>query len=146
MALNKFMQSMGSAFDRLGNQNDTLTLIEANTRQTAEATAVGGDLYSRIDELTTAITDIAEGKSGSGVGDFKQALALAIVAPSMKPIGLGLKYVVDALNALPDGKEAGEKMEALTGGLTRLGDIGASILKFAGYMRRLQSLDLDYSY
>lgn len=134
MALNKFMQSMGSAFDRLGNQNDTLTLIEANTRQTAEATAVGGDLYSRIDELTTAITDIAEGKGASGAGEFKQALALAIVAPSMKPIGLGLKYVVDALNALPDGKEAGEKMEALTGGLTKLGDVGASILKFAGYM------------
>ena len=134
MALNKFMQSVGSAFDRLGNQNDSLAQIEENTRQTAEATAIGGDLYSRIDELTTAITDITEGKGGSGAGDFKQALALAIVAPSMKPIGLGLKYVVDALNALPDGKEAGEKMEALTGGLTRLGDVGASILKFAGYM------------
>ena len=134
MALNKFMQSMGSAFDRLGNQNDTLTLIEENTRQTAEATAVGGDLYSRIDELTTAITDITEGKSASGAGQFKQALALAIVAPSMKPIGLGLQYVVDALNALPDGDEAAKKMEALTGGLTMLGDIGLSILKFAGYM------------
>ena len=131
---NKFMQSMGSAFDRLGGQGASLTAIEENTRETKENLAIGGDLYSRIDELVTAITDIKDGKSGGG-GDIKQALAMAIIAPSMKPIGLGLKYVVDAINALEGtGSEISEKTEALIGGLTKLGEVGASILKFAGYM------------
>ena len=126
---------MGSAFDRLGTQGDALTLIEENTRETKESIAIGGDLYTRIDELTTAITDIQSGKSTGGMKDMQQALALAIVAPSMKTIGMGLKYVVDAINSLEgSGKEINEKTEALLGGLTKLGDVGASILKFAGYM------------
>ena len=126
---------MGSAFDRLGTQGDALTLIEENTRETKESVAIGGDLYSRIDELTTAITDIQSGKSAGGMKDIQQALALAIVAPSMKTIGMGLQYVVDAINSLEgSGSEISEKTEALLGGLTKLGDIGASILKFAGYM------------
>jgi len=132
---NKFMQSMGSAFDRLGGQGASLSAIEENTRETKENLAIGGDLYSRIDELVTAITDIQEGKTGSGGSDIKQALALAIVAPSMKTIGMGLQYVVDAINSLEgSGKEINEKTEALIGGLTKLGDVGVSILKFAGYM------------
>ena len=135
MAANKFMQSMGSAFDRLGGQGDALKLIEENTRETKENLAVGGDLYSRIDELVTTITNIQDGKGKKGGGDIKQALAMAIIAPSMKPIGLGLQYVVDAINALEgSGSEITEKTEALIGGLTKLGEVGASILKFAGYM------------
>lgn len=129
------MTSLGSAFDKIGGQSDTLDLIEENTRETKESVAIGGDLYSRIDELTTAITDIQSGKSASGMKDMQQALALAIVAPSMKTIGMGLQYVVDAINALEgSGKEINEKTEALLGGLTKLGEVGASILKFAGYM------------
>jgi hypothetical protein len=130
-----FMQSLGSAFDKIGNQNSSLALIEENTRETKESIAIGGDLYSRIDELTTAITDIQSGKSAGGMKDMQQALALAIVAPSMKTIGMGLQYVVDAINSLEgSGKEINEKTEALLGGLTKLGEVGASILKFAGYM------------
>ena len=129
------MKSMGSAFDKIGGQGETLTLIEENTRETKESVAIGGDLYTRIDELTTAILDIQSGKSASGMKDIQQALALAIVAPSMKTIGMGLQYVVDAINNLEgSGKEIKEKTEALLGGLTKLGEVGASILKFAGYM------------
>ena len=125
---------MLSAFERMGQQGDILSSIEENTRATSESVAVGGDLYSRIDALTTAIEDIQSGKSSGGT-DLKQALALAIVAPSMKPIGLGLGYVVDALNKLEGGgKEIAEKMEAITKGLIVLGDVGKSILVFAGYM------------
>jgi hypothetical protein len=132
---NKFMQSMGSAFDRLGGQGASLTAIEENTRETKENLAIGGDLYSRIDELVTAITDIQEGKGPAGGSDIKQALALAIVAPSIKTVGMGLQYVVDAVNSLEGtGDEIKLKMESLIGGLTKLGDVGLSILKFAGYM------------
>ena len=129
------MQSVGSAFEKLGENGDTLTLIEENTRETKESVAIGGDLYTRIDELTTAILDIQSGKSAGGMKDLQQALALAIVAPSMKTIGMGLQYVVDAINNLEgSGKEVADKTEALLGGLTKLGEVGASILKFAGYM------------
>ena len=118
----------------MAENKDVLVDIEENTRETKEAVAVGGDLYSRIDELVTAITDIQEGKSGGG-NDIKQALALAIVAPSVKGVGMGLRYVVDAVNNLEgSGKEVTEKLEALVGGLTKLGDVGKSILLFAGYM------------
>jgi hypothetical protein len=130
-----FMQSLGSAFDKLGGQGAQLKLIEEHTRETKESVAIGGDLYSRIDELTTAITDIQSGKSRGGFTDIQQALALAIVAPTLKPIGMGLGYVVDAINNLEgSGKEINEKTEALLGGLTKLGEVGSSILSFAGYM------------
>lgn len=130
-----FMQSLGSAFDKIGGQGSQLKLIEENTRETKESVAIGGDLYTRIDELTTAIEDIQSGKSKSGLKDIQQAMALAIVAPTMKPIGMGLKFVVEAINNLEgSGKEINEKTEALLGGLTKLGEIGSSILKFAGYM------------
>ena len=130
-----FMQSLGSAFDKLGGQGTQLKLIEEHTRETKESVAIGGDLYTRIDELTTAIEDIQSGKSKSGLKDIQQAMALAIVAPTMKPIGMGLKFVVEAINNLEgSGKEINEKTEALLGGLTKLGEIGSSILKFAGYM------------
>lgn len=130
MAMN-FMKSMGSAFDRMGQGNDTLGLIEQNTA----SVAIGGDLYTRIDELVTAIVDIKDGKSKSGASDIKQALALAIVAPAIGKVGMGLQYVVDAINSLEGtGKEVSEKTEALIGGLTKLGDVGKSILMFAGYM------------
>ena len=129
------MQSLGSAFDKLGGQGTQLKLIEEHTRETKESVAIGGDLYTRIDELTTAIEDIQSGKSKSGLKDIQQAMALAIVAPTMKPIGMGLKFVVEAINNLEgSGKEINEKTEALLGGLTKLGEIGSSILKFAGYM------------
>ena len=129
------MQSLGSAFDKLGGQGAQLKLIEEHTRETKESVAIGGDLYSRIDELTTAITDIQSGKSRGGFTDIQQALALAIVAPTLKPIGMGLGYVVDAINNLEgSGKEINEKTEALLGGLTKLGEVGSSILSFAGYM------------
>jgi len=128
---NNFMKSISGAFDRLGNQTDELQTISENTA----SVALGGDMYERIDTLTTTVTDIAEGKYSGGAGSLKEALALAIVAPSIKTVGLGLQFVVDAINNLEgSGKEINEKTEALIGGLTKLGDVGLSILKFAGYM------------
>ena len=125
------LKTVMSAFDRLGNQTDVLVNIEQNTA----SMAVGGALYDRIDTLVTAIEDIKEGKAGGGGTDLKQALALAIVAPSIKNVGLGLGFVVDAVNNLEgSGKEIKEKMEAITGGLVLMGDVGKSILLFAGYM------------
>ena len=128
--MNKFLEN---AFSRMGNQGDVLGQVAENTRESADAVAVGGDLYEKINELTEAVTAISEGEGGGG--GLKNAMAIALVSPSMEPLGKGLKFVVDAVNALEGtGDEIKAKTEALVGGLTLLGDVGLSILKFAGYI------------
>ena len=126
---------MQNAFDRLGNQGDVLGNIEENTRSSSESVAIGGDLYEKVNELTEAITKIQEGEGGAGVGGLKNAMAIALVSPAMEPLGKGLQFVVDAINNLEgSGDEIKAKTEALVGGLVLLGDVGLSILKFAGYL------------
>ena len=125
---------MQNAFDRLGNQGDVLGNIEENTRSSSESVAVGGDLYEKVNELTTAITEMKDGKVSGGMG-IKNALALAIVSPAMEGIGKGFGFIVEAINNLEGtGDEIKAKTEALVGGLVLLGDVGVSILKFAGYL------------
>jgi hypothetical protein len=128
--VNKFFQN---AFDKIGNQGNVLGEVAENTRESADAIAVGGDLYEKINELTEAVTDIQEGKGGGG--GLQNAMAIALVSPSMEPLGKGLQFVVDAVNSLQGtGDEIKAKTEALVGGLTLLGDVGKSILQFAGYL------------
>lgn len=131
MAISKTLMS---AFDRLGQQGNLLGEIADNTSKTSETLSVGGDLYGRIDHLVKVIEGIESGKALNGGLGIKEALTLNLVGAAMSPIGSGLELIVKALNQLPDGKEAGEKMEAITKGLVILGDVGKSILAFAGYM------------
>lgn len=122
---------LATAFERLGSQSKALDQVAVNTKATAEAVSVGGDLYKKMDELVKALKS---GGSGGGKVSIKEALVLRITAGALEPIGLGLGVIVDALNRAPDGKELKIKMEALTNGLLALSDIGWSILKFAGLM------------
>lgn len=126
----KFIQS---AFDRLGNDSDILQQISDNTQVTAESVVSGGELFDRIDRMVVALEKIEE-STKSGQGGIQEAIVLKLVAPTLKPIGLGMQFIIDALNSLPDATAAGEKMDALTKGLVILGDVGKSILKFAAYM------------
>lgn len=126
----KFIQN---AFDRLGQDGELLEQIQANTKVTAEAVVKGGELFDRIDRMVLALEKI-ENNTKSGKGGLQEAIVLKLVAPTLKPIGLGLQFIIDALNSLPDSKEAAAKMEAITKGLVLLGDIGKSILQFAAYM------------
>ena len=127
-----------NAFDRMGSQGSQLTLIEEHTRGTKESVAVGGALYEKLNELTTAIVDIKEGGKGGvkgALGGAANALAIAVVAPAMEPVAKGFQLLVDAINALEGtGDETKAKMEGLVSGLVLLGDVGKSILAFAGYM------------
>lgn len=128
------MKSLSGAFDKLGDQGSLLGQIAVNTENTAVSLAVGGDFYNRMDDMATALEDIRDGKAGAKPG-MGSALAIAMLAPSMEPLGKGLQFVVDAVNNLKDsGEETKAKMEGLATGLTLLGDVGKSILKFAGYM------------
>jgi hypothetical protein len=125
----KFLQS---AFDRLGNDQESMKAVAANTATTAASVSVGGALYERVDKLVTAIESLKGGMGGKA--NFTEALALRIVTPALKPIGLGLGFIVDALERAPEGKVLKEKMDAIVGGLTKLGDVAKSILSFAGYI------------
>lgn len=125
-----------NAFDKLGNQGSLLGEIKDNTAVMAASVTKGGDLYSRIDKLVQVLEDLASGKGGSkakvGLGE---SLALAVMAPSLKPIGLGLGYIVDAINKMDDGgEEKAKALESIVGVLTKLGEVGKSVLVFAGYM------------
>ena len=129
MQFPKFLQS---AFDRLGNDQESMKSVAANTATTAASVTVGGDLYEKLDHLVTAIENMKGGIGGTT--NLKEALALRIVTPALKPIGLGLGFIIDALNNAPGGKELGKKMDAIVGGLVKLGQVGKAILSFAGYI------------
>ena len=123
---------LASAFERLGAGNKALEQVAINTGQTAASVSVGGDLYKKMDELVNALK--SSGGGGKGKVSIKEALVLRITAGALKPVGLGLGIIIDALERAPEGKELKLKMEALTNGLLALGDIGWAILKFAGMM------------
>ncbi len=128
---------MKSAFDRMGAQSKAIEELNESAKVTAASVTVGGDLYSRIDALVTVLEDMASGKSGGGGNktSIKEAMAMAIMAPTLKPIGTGLGYIVEALNKLgPDGEKKAKAMEGIAGALSKLGDVGKSIFAFAGYM------------
>ena len=123
---------LANAFERLGAGNKSMEQVAINTGQTAASVSAGGDLYKKMDELVKAFK--GAGAGGGGKLSIKEALVLRITAGALEPIGLGLGVIIDSLNRAPSGEELKIKMEALTKGLLALGDIGWSILKFAGLM------------
>lgn len=128
-----------NAFDKIGSQSKVLEEIGQNTKVTAASVSVGGDLYTRIDNLVTAIeglTGAAKGatKSGSTGLSVMDSIAVAIMAPALKPIGKGLGFIIEALNKLEDGEEKAKSLEAIVKVLESVAGIGKSIFVFAGYM------------
>ena len=125
---------MGSAFDRLSGKDGPLFAIQENTALVAETFGEDGEIFDRIDRMVTAIEGLA-GKAGAkGDSGLKEAIVLNLVAPTLKPIGLGMGFIVEALNAAPDGEVLSSKFGAIASGLLLLGDIGMSVLKFAAAM------------
>jgi hypothetical protein len=120
-----------SAFDRIGEQSKQLDRIAAATELTAASVTVGGVLFTKMDEMVKLLRVIANNGASSGKEAIKDAKALAIVGNSMEPLGKGFQILVQALNELPDGKKAAKKMDALVGGLVKLGEIGDAIVSFA---------------
>jgi hypothetical protein len=123
-----------SAFDRIGSQSKQLEQIAAASETTAAAVTAGGVLYTKVDEMVVLLRQIAENGMASSKEALKDAKVLGLVGKAMEPLGKGFQLVVAALNELPNADEATRKMDALVGGLVKLGDVGKSILQFAGYM------------
>lgn len=120
-----------SAFDKIGEQSKQLDRIAEASELTAASVTVGGVLFTKMDEMVKLLRVIANNGASSGKEAIKDAKALAIVGNSMEPLGKGFQILVQALNELPDGKKAAKKMDALVGGLVKLGEIGDAIVSFA---------------
>lgn len=134
--MNKFFQN---AFDKIGNQGSVLKEIQENTKVTAVSVSVGGSLYSRIDNLVTAIEELTGVAKGAGKGSptglsIKDSIAVSIMAPAMEPLGKGLEFIIAALNRLEGGEEKAKGLEAIVKVLQSVADIGKSVFVFAGYM------------
>jgi len=134
--MNKFFQN---AFDKIGGQGAVLKEIQENTKVTAVSVSVGGSLYSRIDNLVTAIEELTGVAKGTGKGSptglsIKDSIAVSIMAPAMKPLGKGLEFIIAALNRLEGGEEKAKGLEAIVKVLQSIADIGKSVFAFAGYM------------
>ena len=125
---------LSSAFDKLSDkQGGILEEISANTLVVAETFEEGGEIFDRIDRMVEAIETIVE-STKSGSGGLQEAIVLNLVAPTLKPIGLGMGFIIDALNQAESAEDLTSKFGALNAGLVVLGDIGKSILMFAATM------------
>jgi len=124
---------LASAFDKLGGQTELLEEIRDNSDLTAAAINPGGELFDRIDRMVIAMEKLEE-NTKAGRGGLQEAIVLKLVAPTLKPIGLGLGFIVEALEKAGPAEELSKKMDAITQGLVVLGDVGKSLLLFAGYL------------
>ena len=124
---------LASAFDKLGGQTELLEEIRDNSDLSAKAINPGGELFDRIDRMVIAMEKLEENTKG-GKGGLQEAIVLKLVAPTLKPIGLGLGFIVEALEKAGPAEELSKKMDAITQGLVVLGDVGKSLLLFAGYL------------
>ena len=125
---------LSSAFDKFSDkQGGILNEISANTLVVAETFEEGGEIFDRIDRMVEAIETIVE-STKSGSGGLQEAIVLNLVAPTLKPIGLGMGFIIDALNQAESAEDLTSKFGALNAGLVVLGDVGKSILMFAATM------------
>jgi len=124
---------LATAFDKFSSKDGVLGEISANTLLVAETFDEGGEIFDRIDRMVEAIETIVEGTK-SGSGGLQEAIVLNLVAPTLKPIGLGMGFIIDALNQAESAEDLTSKFGALNAGLVVLGDIGKSILMFAATM------------
>ena len=136
------MKAFSSVFEKIGGQAvDTKTSSEANVL-VATSVSVGGDLYSKLDEIVNAIKELSGSAkkpdfkelaaAGGGSFSMTDSIALAFLAPTLKPIGKGLGFIVDAINNLEEGgEEKAKALEAIFGTLSNLADVGKAIFGFA---------------
>ena len=89
---------LSPAFDKFSDKQDgILNEINANTLVVAETFEEGGEIFDRTDRMVEAIETIVD-NTKSGKGGIQEAIVLNLVAPTLKPTGLGMGFIIDALN------------------------------------------------
>ena len=86
---------LANAFDKLNSKGGVLNEISANTLVVAETFEEGGEIFDRIDRMVEAIETIVD-STKTGKGGVQEAIVLNLVAPTLRPIGLGMGFIIDA--------------------------------------------------
>ena len=127
------MSIFKSAFEKLSLQNQES--IKQSSAYVAEAVSPNGGLFGIFVNMENHLRKIAENtdpkKTKAAKIDAKGAKALGTAMPG---IGKGFMLIAEALNMIPDGKDAEAKMQAITGGIDALKGLGMAIFKFAGML------------
>ena len=117
-----------SAFEKLSMQNQE-RMVEA-TEYTAMQVSPQGDLFGIFVDMRNLLKKISEQKNQVKIKG-RDAKAVGVAAQG---IGQGIKLIAEALNAIPNGKEAEQKMNAIVTGVDALSNLGMAIFKFAGML------------
>ena len=127
------MSIFKSAFEKLSLQNQES--IRQSSAYVANAVSPEGSLFAIFVNMENHLRKIAENtnprKAKAAKIDAKGAKALGTAMPG---IGKGIMLIAEALNIIPDGKDAERKMQAITGGIDALKGLGMAIFKFAGML------------
>ena len=127
------MSIFKSAFEKLSLQNQES--IRQSSAYVANAVSPEGSLFGIFVNMENHLKKIAENtdpsKSKAAKIDAKGAKALGTAMPG---IGKGFMLIAEALNLIPDSKDAEAKMQAITGGIDALKGLGMAIFKFAGML------------
>lgn len=117
-----------SAFEKLSMQNQE-RMVEA-TEYTAMQVSPQGELFSVFVDMRNLLKKISEQKNEVKIKG-RDAKAVGVATQG---IGQGIKLIAEALNAIPNGKEAEQKMNAIVMGVDALSNLGMAIFKFAGML------------
>lgn len=127
------MSIFKSAFEKLSLQNQES--IKQSSAYVASAVSPEGSLFGIFVNMENHLKKIAENtdpsQSKAAKIDAKGAKALGTAMPG---IGEGFMLIAEALNLIPDSKDAEAKMQAITGGIDALKGLGMAIFKFAGML------------
>ena len=117
-----------SAFEKLSMQQQE-RIVEA-TEYTAMQVSPQGDLFGIFVDMAKYLKELSE----KGVRLDVKSKGAKKIAAATQGIGAGMKMIAEALNAIPDGKDAEQKMNAIATGVDALSALGPAILKFAGML------------
>ena len=127
------MSFFKSAFEKLSLQNQES--IRQSSAYVANAVSPEGSLFAIFVNMENHLREIAKNtdpkKSKAAKIDAKGAKALGTAMPG---IGKGFMLIAEALNLIPNSKDAESKMQAITGGIDALKGLGMAIFKFAGML------------
>ena len=122
-----------SAFEKLSGQQQQ-RIVEA-TEYTAMQVSPSGELFGVFVSMNTYLKQIANNTDPRKQKATRiNAKGAKILGAAMPGIGEGIKLIAEALEIIPDGKDAQAKMNAIVTGVDALGAFGASIFKFSKYL------------
>lgn len=124
------MKLFRSPFEKLSLEYQQETASGATV--TAMAVSPGGALFALFTDMNKHLKEIAKNTQKSSVKISGKAAKS--IGKGVQGIGTGMKMIAEAINAIPDAKEAKDKMDVIVGGIDAMKSMGKAILTFAGML------------